>query len=350
IGDDGLEGIQCAQGDPTGEAHLSLQQLALDLRNRGIVLAVSSKNNDDVARLPFRNHPDMLLREQHIAVFQANWSDKPTNIKAFADELSLGLESLVLVDDNPAERGLVRQVLPEVAVPELPSDPALFARTLTAAGYFESAIFSEEDLNRAGFYQDNARRVNLQKQVGDVDQYLASLNMQITFQPFDATGRPRIAQLVNKSNQFNLTTRRYTEAQIAEIERDANCFTLQVRLSDIFGDNGMISVVICRRTSNSTWEIDTWLMSCRVLGRGVERMVLRQLIEHAQKHGIRKLIGCYRPTERNKLVEDHYPKLGFQQVERMADGTTLWELDVNTAKVDSAPMTVRALGFDLVEA
>ena len=345
IGDDGLEGIQCAQGDPTGEAYLSVQRLALELRERGIVLAVSSKNNDETARLPFRKHPEMLLKEEHIAVFQANWNDKATNIKAIALELSLGLDSMVFLDDNPVERNLVRQFLPEVAVPELPSDPALYARTVAAAGYFESVAFSDEDVKRALYYQDNARRVGLQKEAGDIDAYLASLNMEITFQPFDETGRARIAQLINKSNQYNLTTRRYTEAEVAAAERDPNCFTLQVRLSDTFGDNGMISVVICRRQGESDWEIDTWLMSCRVLGRRVEQMVLREILEHARRRGIRKLIGIYRPTDRNKLVAEHYSKLGFLRVHRHADGTTAEELDVDGAAVETFAATVRSFGF-----
>ncbi len=347
VGDDGLEGIQIAQGDATGEAHLAVQRLALELRERGIVLAVSSKNNDDVARMPFQKHPEMLLREDHIAVFQANWNDKATNIKAIAEELSLGVDSMVLLDDNPVERGLVRQILPQVAVPELPPDPALYARTLAAAGYFESVAFSKEDLQRAGFYQDNARRISLQKQAGDVDAYLASLNMEITFQPFDATGRARIAQLINKSNQFNLTTRRYTEAEVALAEQDPSSFTLQVRLADAFGDNGMISVVICRETAPHTWEFDTWLMSCRVLGRRVQNMVLREVIEHAKQRAIRKLIGVYLPTEKNKLVEDHYASLGFTEVERNPDGSTRWELDVQTAAIQGAPMVVRSLGFEV---
>ena len=346
IGDDGIEGLQCAQGDPTGEAFLSVQRLALDLRARGIVLAVCSKNNDETARLPFREHPDMLVKEEHIAVFQANWNDKASNIKAIAQDLSLGVDSLVFLDDNPLERNLVRELLPEVAVPELPSDPALYARTLAAAGYFESISFSDEDLKRARYYQDNAKRVELQSAAGDIRSYLASLDMEITFQPFDEIGRARITQLINKSNQYNLTTKRYTEAEVATAERDPGCFTLQVRLSDRFGDNGMISVVICRRQVDSEWEIDTWLMSCRVLGRGVEQMVLREMLRHAKRRGVRKLIGSYRPTDRNQLVEDHYLKLGFAQVRRDADGGTVWELPTETANVASAAMKVRSLGFE----
>ena len=344
IGDDGLEGIQIAQGDGTGEAFLSVQRFALDLRERGIVLAVSSKNNDETARLPFKNHPEMLLREQHFAVFQANWNDKATNIKAIAEDLSLGIDSIVLLDDNPVERGLVRELLPEVAVPELPADPALYTRTLAAAGYFEAISVSAEDMKRAEFYRDNARRVTLLKQTGGVDAYLASLNMEITFQPFDQTGRARVTQLINKSNQFNLTTRRYTESEVAAAQGDGKALTMQVRLSDRFGDNGMISVVICREQSPRTWEIDTWLMSCRVLGRRVENMVLLQVLDNARRAGISRLTGRYVPTEKNSLVRDHYAKLGFTLVETLHDGTTVWNLDVENAKVEGAPMVIRVSG------
>ena len=345
IGDDGLEGIGIAQGDATGEAHLAVQKMALALRERGIVLAVSSKNEDETARLPFRHHPEMLLKEEHFAVFQANWNDKATNIRAIADELSLGLDAMVFLDDNPAERALVRRMIPEVAVPEVPDDPAWYARTLSAAGYFEAIALSTEDLQRADFYQDNARRVALKKQAGGLDAYLESLEMEITFQPFDETGRSRITQLINKSNQFNLTTRRYTEAEVASVEQDPTCFTLQVRLADKFGDNGMISVVICRPGAPGTWEIDTWLMSCRVLGRKVENMVLEELVQNAKQRGIQTLRGAYIPTDRNKLVVDHYRKLGFTEAGTDPEGTTLWELAVSTAPAQTAPMSVKRIGF-----
>jgi FkbH-like protein len=239
----------------------------------------------------------------------------------------------------------VRQLLPEVAVPELPEDPAYFARTLAAGGYFEAVTFAAEDLKRAGFYQDNAKRASLQKQVGGVDAYLASLDMTITFQPFDATGRARIVQLINKSNQYNLTARRYTDPEVADAENDPAVFTLQVRLADIFGDNGMISVVICRSAGNDTWEIDTWLMSCRVLGRKVEHMVLREILEHARAVGICKLTGTYRPTDRNKLVVDHYANLGFTKVGEEEPGLTYWELLVEGANPASAPMKVVSRDF-----
>jgi FkbH-like protein len=341
VGDDGLPGIRCSAGDPTGEAYRAVQQLALEYRRRGVVLAVCSKNSDEIARSPFRDHPDMLLREEHIAVFQANWSDKAANLAAIAQELSLGLESLVLLDDNPVERSLVRRLLPEVAVPELPDDPALYARTLAAAGYFETINLSREDLDRAALYQNNARRAVLKQQSYNLDEYLTSLHMEISFAPFDCTGRPRITQLINKSNQFNLTARRYTEAQVAEFERDERCFTLQVRLSDIYGDNGMICVLICRPVASRDWEIDTWLMSCRVQGRLVENAVLAEILHHARRRGIRKLVGVYQPTERNGVVENHYARLGFHRMALRPDGATIWSLDVATAIAPGAPFTVR---------
>ena len=219
IGDDGLEGISIASGDATGEAYLNLQKTILDLRKRGVVLAISSKNEEHIARQPFKEHPDMLIKEDHIAVFQANWSDKASNIRLIAETLSLGLGSMVFLDDNPAERMQVRQELPEVAVIELPQDPSLFARTLIASGYFENITFTKEDLKRATFYQDNVKRAKILNQSSDMESYLKSLNMEINFSPFDLTGRVRIAQLINKSNQFNLTTKRYNEIDIKKFRR-----------------------------------------------------------------------------------------------------------------------------------
>jgi FkbH-like protein len=345
IGDDGLGGIRLGQGDPAGEAYVDFQRYLLALRERGVVLAVSSKNEDLTARLPFREHTEMLIREEHIAVFQANWNDKPTNIRAIAGQLNLGLESFAFVDDNPFERELVRRSLPQVAVPELPEDPAYYVRTLSAAGLFESISFTDEDRKRAGYYAGNARRAALHGETGDIDSYLATLRMEITFQPFDETGRARIAQLINTSNQFNLTTRRYTEADIARFESDGAFFTLQVRLSDIFGDNGMISVILCRATPDNDWEIDLWLMSCRVLGRGVEKMALREVLRHARCRGIRNLVGVYIPTARNKLVERHYETLGFVLAETTPDGQSRWKLAVDGVEPEAAPMTVRIAGF-----
>jgi FkbH-like protein len=314
------------------------------LRQRGIVLAVSSKNEEATARLPFREHPDMLLRENDIAVFQANWTDKAANLRAIAETLSLGLDSLVLVDDNPAEREQVRQALPEVAIPELPSDPALYSRTLLASGYFESIAFSREDRQRADDYQNNAARRALLSDASNLDAFLASLKMVISFSPFDATGRERISQLINKSNQFNLTTRRYTALDIARLEQDPDVFTLQIRLADRFGDNGMICVVICRR-ADEIWDIDTWLMSCRVLGRRVEIATLQEIARHARAAGIPSLRGRYIPTDRNAMVKDHYAKLGFAKTADDENGGSQWQLPLHDLKDAELPMDIRRPGF-----
>jgi FkbH-like protein len=345
-----LEGIHISRGDAAGEAYIAVQEIALALRERGVILAVSSKNTDSIARRPFREHPDMLLKENHITVFQANWKNKPDNIRAIAEELSLGYDSLVLLDDSRFERDLVRQELPEVAVPELDHDPANYPRTLAAAGYFELLRFSSEDRERAEMYQGNARRRDLLKQVSDVESYLKSLDMRIIFSCFDHRTRSRVSQLINKSNQFNLTTRRYTNSEVAEVEIDPQIMSLHARLVDKFGDNGIISVVICRPGNvGDIWIIDTWLMSCRVLGRQVENMVLHEICLRAREQGISELIGIYRPTSRNELVRDHYQKLGFALVKQEADGTTSWTLKTDTL-VDTPPVVVERIPgriFDL---
>lgn len=339
IGDDGLDGIVIGQGNPLGEAHLEVQRLSMALRARGVVLAVCSKNEDATARLPFRQHADMLLREEHIAVFQANWSDKASNLEAIARSLDIGLDALVLLDDNPAERAQVRAALPMVAVPELPADPAQFARILAFAGYFETVAFSAEDQMRAGQYQANAQRAQLREGSRDLGDYLASLEMTISHAPFDPAGRGRVAQLINKSNQFNLTTRRYTEAELAVLEADPAIFTLQVRLVDRFGDNGMIGVAICRPVAED-WEIDTWLMSCRVLGRKVEQAMLNEIATAARAVGAKGLLGRFIPSQRNEMVRRHYATLGFAKLSEDESGASLWRLELKGWQQSELPMLV----------
>lgn len=337
IGDDGIDGILIGNGDATGEAYVHLQQTVLALRDRGVVLAVSSKNEDYVARSVFKDHPDMLLRENHIAVFQANWIDKATNIRTIAEKLSLGLESMVFLDDNPRERMQVRLELPQVAVPELPEDPAQYAQYLIAAGYFEAITFSDEDKQRAGFYQDNARRIQIQSQHSDINGYLAALEMEIILNEFDAVGRARIAQLISKSNQFNLTSKRYTENEVSEFENNSGYFTRQVRLKDTLGDNGMISVLICSK-GELVWRIDTWLMSCRVLGRRVEEAMLQDLVQHALSAGAKSLEGVFVPTARNQIVRDHYKKLGFGMEHTDERGVEVWNLPLASYVSKQLPM------------
>jgi FkbH-like protein len=337
VGDDGLHGLVLGQGDALGEAFVAVQQAAAWLRSRGVVLAVCSKNDADVARAAFAEHPDMVLRLDDIAVFQANWQDKATNLQAIARTLDIGTDALVLLDDNPAERELVRMTLPEVAVPELTADPADYPLLLLAAGYFESVSFTDEDRRRAGLYRANAVRAELAASATDMEAYLASLDMVVRLSPFDATGRSRIAQLTQRSNQFNLTTRRYDEAAVEAFERHPDAFTLQVRLADRCGDNGMISVVICTQ-SGTEWIIDTWLMSCRVLNRRVEEAVLDVLAATAIDRGITRLTGHYVPTERNGMVREHYPRLGFAPGPASA-GVDVWHLVLAGYQPRRPPMT-----------
>ena len=352
IGDDGVDGIALGQGSARGEAFLAIQQAALALRERGIILAVCSKNDDDVARQPFRDHPDMPLKESDIAAFVANWGDKATNLRAIAAALNIGLDSLVFLDDNPVERAQVRRELPMVAVPELPADPALYPRALLAAGYFEAVAFAQEDRARADQYRANAERAAFAG-TSDMAGYLVSLDMAADFRPFDAVNRARIAQLINKSNQFNLTTRRYTEAQVAALEADNGKVTMQVRLVDRFGDNGMISVVVIDTAGgDGRWDIDTWLMSCRVLGRLMEEAVLDQIAGAARRGGATTLTGRYIPSVKNKMVADHYAKLGFVRGDDHDDGSsggsdngggggeTVWHLDLATYVAPDLPMHI----------
>ena len=339
IGDDGLEGIKIGQGSSAGEAFIAVQAMALELRSRGVILAVCSKNEEDVARLPFRKHPDMLLREDHIAVFQANWADKAANLRAIASTLNIGVEALVLLDDNPAERMQVRKSLPLVGVPELPDDPALYPRALAAAGYFEAVAFSEEDRNRAEYYRANSLRARALSPSGDLGDYLASLDMVCRIGRVDGLSRSRVAQLINKSNQFNLTTRRYSETEVEFAESDPAQHAIQIRLLDRFGDNGIISILIADK-AQETWTIGTWLMSCRVLGRRVEEAALAHLAAAAASEGAKSLIGRYIPSAKNRMVADHYQKLGFTLIETATDGKTEWRLDLGDYRAPELPMRI----------
>jgi FkbH-like protein len=328
IGDDGMEGIVLGQGSALGEAFVAFQDYARELSRRGVILAVCSKNDEANALQPFDAHPDMVLRRGDIACFIANWQDKAANLRHIAETLSIGIDSLVFVDDNPFERNIVRRELPMVAVPEIPEDPALWPLCLADAGYFEAVRITEEDVSRSGQYQANLQRESLKASATDMAGYLASLEMELRWGPFDTLNLTRIVQLINKTNQFNLMTRRYGDAEIREILREPGVVTLQLRLLDRFGDNGIIGIVIARMADAAVGDmvIDTWLMSCRVLGRQVEEATLNLLVQEAKAAGAERLIGQYRPTAKNKMVEAHYPKLGFAPAEPDAEGTRSWTL------------------------
>jgi FkbH-like protein len=321
IGDDGMEGIVLGQGSPLGEAYVAFQDYARELGRRGVILAVCSKNDEPNALEPFEKHPDMVLRRGDIASFVANWSDKAANIRAIAEELNIGLDSLVFIDDNPFERNLVRQELPMVAVPEVSDDPTEFPIAISDAGYFEGLAVTDEDRERTSLYQGNKARDALKASATDLPGYLRGLEMQLITKGFDRLGLQRIVQLINKSNQFNLTTRRYTDEDVIAVMADPDAFGLQLRLVDRFGDNGVIAIVIGRLQSNKDLLIDTWLMSCRVLGRQVEPTTLNLIAQEAGKLGARRVVGEYIPTKKNGMVKDHYAKLGFTVMETDASGS-----------------------------
>jgi FkbH-like protein len=310
IGDDGIEGIALGQGSALGEAFVGLQKLIRDLSQRGVILAVCSKNDEANALLPFDRHPEMVLRRTDIACFVANWADKPSNLRAIARTLNIGADSLVFLDDNPFERNLVRQELPEVVVPELPEEPSLYGRCLIAGGFFETTSVTSEDLERTVQYQANIQREAARAATTDVEGYLRELNMELRWARFDRVGLMRIVQLINKTNQFNLTTRRYSEDEVLAVMSDPRAITLQLRLIDRLGDNGIIAILIARPKARDL-VIDTWLMSCRVLGRKIEQATLNVVMEEAARLDAQRVVGAFVPSPKNQIVKDHYKNLDF---------------------------------------
>jgi FkbH-like protein len=326
IGDDGVQNLILGRDHPVGEAFLDFQRYVKDLQRRGVILAVCSKNDIQNAKEGF-SHPDSILKVTDFSVFKANWDPKPGNIREIASELNLGLDSFVFVDDNPVERALVADQLPEVAVPDLGSDVSRFAEILERERYFDVDRVVQDDLKRAAYYTSNTQRDSFQAGFQDYGEFLASLEMTAEIAAFSAVYLERITQLINKTNQFNLTTRRYTIAEVEAMAKDPAYIPLYGRLSDRFGDNGLVTVLI-GHTINSTVEVDVWLMSCRVLSREMELAMFDALIEQCQARGIRKIIGIYIPTKKNGMVVELYAKLGFTRVPENADGRELWHFDV----------------------
>lgn len=310
VGDAGIEGIEIGQGTGVGEAFVEFQKYAVAMRDRGVLLAACSKNEESVARSVFEKRDEMVLKLKDFSCFLANWRNKADNLREIARTLELGLDSLVFVDDHPGERALVRRLAPEVAVPSMPEDPGRYVMALARYRYFETVAWTSEDARRAEYYQQNAQRREMAAQSTDIDTFLASLDMQARIEPVQPINLERVTQLTNKSNQFNLTTRRRTQAEIAALAADEQWSTLTVSLADKLGDNGLISVVFLKAHEDEM-EIDTWLMSCRVLQRGVEELVLNQIAAIGRARKCTRVRGVYIPTERNGLVRDLLPRLGF---------------------------------------
>ncbi len=322
IGDDGLSGIQIGELG-TGHAFADFQAWLKELKNRGILLAVCSKNNERTAKEPFEKHPEMVLRLEDFSMFVANWEDKAGNIRTIQKTLNIGMDSMVFLDDNPFERNLVRGMIPEITVPELPEDPAMYLSYLRSLNLFETASYSAEDANRTRQYREQAERTVFASAFDSYDAYLEGLDMKAVAAPFDDFHYPRIAQLTQRSNQFNLRTVRYTESEIQSLAGDDSHICLYFTLKDKFGDHGLISVVIADKGTEGDLFISEWLMSCRVLKRGMEEFVIDKILKIAASQGFRKVIGEYIPTPKNAMVRDLYEKMGFVRV-----GENRFEADV----------------------
>ncbi len=326
IGDDSVQNLILGRDHPVGEAFLDFQRYVKDLQRRGVILAGCSKNDTENAKEGF-SHPDGILKLEDFSAFKANWNPKPENIREIAAELNIGLDSMVFVDDNPAERALVAQELPEVAVPDVGSDVSSFAEILEHEAYFEVHKLVQDDLSRSAYYNSNAQRKASQSSFCNYGEFLASLEMTAEIGPFLPVYLERITQLINKTNQFNLTTRRYTSAEVEAITQDPAFITLYGRLADKFGDNGLVSVLIGHVFDN-TVELDLWLMSCRVINREMELVIFDALIEQCQARGIRKIVGVYIPSKKNSMVAGHYSSLGFSPMGENSEGRELWFYDV----------------------
>lgn len=328
VGDDGAEHLQVGNGTAAGEAYWRFQQRIKALKDSGVILAVCSKNDESVARDAFKRRADMALRLEDFSCFIANWEPKPQNIQQIANRLNIGLESIVFVDDNPVERDLVRQSLRTVTVLEMPDDPSLYASVLSWADYFETTQLTEEDRKRTDYYRADLQRSDLQQVSGTYDDFLKQLEMRAHIAPFDELHLDRVVQLINKTNQFNLTTKRYTEGDVRRWLDDPAAVTRYVRLRDKFGDNGLISVLLAREEKPNEFWIDTWLMSCRVLKRGVEEALLARVVEELLKRRGKTLFGTYCPTPKNMLVKDLLRSLGFSFVSEGEEGSVIWKLDL----------------------
>ena len=315
IGDDGMGGIQIGELGK-GHAFLNFQRWLKQLKECGIILAVCSKNNEEIAKEPFERHDEMILRLDDISVFVANWNDKASNIRMIQESLNIGMDSIVFIDDNPFERNLVREMIPDIEVPELPEDPALYLGFLQQCNYFETASFTGVGADRTQQYQAEYERKKLQMTFNSIDDYLESLEMVGEAKPFETERYARIAQLTQRSNQFNLRTIRYTEDEIERIANDSHFITLYYTLKDKFGDHGLVSVVILEKVSDEAVFVDTWLMSCRVLKRGMEEFIVNKMIYTAKEAGFKTINAEYIPTMKNAMVKDIYITMGFTEIDK----------------------------------
>lgn len=327
IGDDGIEGIELG-GSTKGQAFVKLQKTIKDLKKRGVILCLCSKNEESIAMEAIENHPEMVLRKDDFVAWKINWNPKSENIKELSEELNLGLDSFVFIDDNPAEIEIVNQYVPAVATITMDGDPSEFASRVANSRYFEPRTLTAEDSKKTGQYQQEYQRKSLQKTSMNMDEYLKSLEMTGNINDFQKIDVPRISQLINKSNQFNFTTIRRSEAEVIELINNESFSPFTIRLQDKFGDYGLISVIILEDLpAEDAMAVNTWIMSCRVLKREVEHLALNKMVEIAKARGRSKIKGLYYPTKKNIIVKDLYPELGFEMISS-DDSETIFSLNI----------------------
>lgn len=328
VGEDGMEGIRL-QRTGNGSEYYEFQQAILRLFKRGVVLAINSKNNPDDAQQVIREHPDMVLREEHFASTQINWNDKASNMQVIARELNLGLDSIVFLDDSPTERAWVRHALPQVTAYDLPADAVDYARFLRELTDFEVLVLTEEDRQRGAMYATDRVRRELRVSAASAEDFLKSLKMEMTIGYASNMDVPRIGQLTRKTNQFNLTTRRYSDAEITAMADASDVTVHTLSVQDIFGDSGLVGVAILRRREEGR-SLDTFLMSCRVLGRGIEKAFLYEVMNNTKKSGVKEIMGYYVPSSKNGLAADFLRDCGFHHVRGDGNGGTTWRLDLGS--------------------
>jgi FkbH-like protein len=332
IGEDGTEGIQLGNDSP-GNAYKDFQRVLLSYYNRGVLLAINSKNNPEDALKAIREHPHMLLREKHFAAIRINWQNKVQNMMELAKEINIGLDSMVFFDDNPREREQMKQSLPEVLVVDMPSSPFLYRQTLENLNDFNILALTEEDKKRGEMYRARKKREELRESISSVEDFLKSLEMKVVIKQADEFSLPRIVRMVNKTNQFNLTTRRYTDAEVRKMTEAEDKFAVySLQVSDKFGDEGIVGVAIIRKEPK-TWTLDSFLLSCRVIGRKVETAFLARIATDAKKQGVSALVGKYVPTPKNAPVKNFYSSHGFEELAH-EDNLYRWRLDLNKNTVE----------------
>ncbi len=328
IGDDGLTGIEIGKETPAAEAYSGFQQYVKDLKSRGVLLAVNSKNDEVIAREGF-SHPDSVLALSDFSAFQANWQPKHENIREIALSLNVGIDSLVFADDNPLERDIVERYAPEVGVPVLGDNVCKYVEVLDKCLLFEPAALSSDDLQRSLFYAQDSGRKQQQSRFDSYDDFLQSLGMVAEIRRFAPEYLERITQLTNKTNQFNLTTKRYTYAEIKAVAERGTQIAIYGRLEDRFGDNGLVSAMI-GAVKGDELHLELWLMSCRVLKRGMEHAMMNSLADEARSAGVKSLIGYYYPTSKNGMVSDLFDDLGFENMARNEQGESVWRCALAT--------------------